>query len=197
VPPDDDDDQVQEAGYGHIEELSYTEGGSPGIVAIDAAAAQDVPPPIDEEAKWEEEGVREHLKMAGEGLHLAFGVAEKDWEMSKKDLDRMAGPLTRILNRYEPTARAAVVSDPILLGYGTTMYAYRSLLQRRAVRIAEREAAERGDVLEHRAGYTTPTIVPDSSDSDSEIPRPSPDRPARVPNPKGLRFPEAARSRQP
>lgn len=95
-----------------------------------------------EPIKWEEQAVREHLKMLGELAHEAWGKSETDWAMAEKDLDRIGVPLTRILNNWEPTQRAAIISDPILLGYGTTMYATRSLLQRRAALLAEREAQE-------------------------------------------------------
>jgi hypothetical protein len=98
--------------------------------------------------------------------------------MSERDLERIAPPLTRILNRYEPTSRLAVASDPLLLGYGMTMYSYRSVLQARAAMAAQREAAEQPE-----GGGGTYEAVPGT-------PAPSNGRPAQG---SVLRFPEAAR----
>lgn len=134
------------------------------------------PPPIVAADQWEEEAIGEHLEMVGGIIHELWGKAESDWVMSERDLQRMRGPLTRILNRYEPTARASIVSDPLLLGYGTTMYAYRSILQARA---AEAERREHEQAPPDAAGYETV----------------APQRPAQNGRPGGrnLRFPEAAR----
>lgn len=111
------------------------------------------PAPVDEQALgepvpevqvlWTEEGVREHLTMFGEGMHMLIGQGETDWKMVKQDLDRMAPPLTRIANQYEALARFAAVSDPLLLAYGTILYSYRSVLQTRDAKLAKQEAAER------------------------------------------------------
>lgn len=132
------------------------------------------------DVKWEEEAVGEHLKMVGTIAHELWGKSESDWLMSERDLERMTGPLTRILNRYEPTARASVASDPILLGYGTTMYTYRSILQRRAALAAEREAAED---REHDVGAYAETAPSQGSPSANGR--------------RDLRFPEAARGARP
>lgn len=137
-------------------------------------------PVVATEAKWEEEAVSEHLKMVGSGIHELWGKAEKDWEMTQRDLERIAPPLTRILNRYEPTARLAVASDPLLLGYGMTMYSYRSILQARAAVAAEREAAEA-----HESDVGGYEAVPGSS--------PNGRRPPQGSSVHHLRFPEAAR----
>jgi hypothetical protein len=158
------------------EEFDYIEAEPPPPRAALPAGEDQVQldqEQLDERARWEEQAVEEHLKIAGSALHELIGKAESDWEMSARDLERMTAPLTRILNRYEPTARLAIASDPILLGYGTFMYSYRSILQARAAVAEEREAAEAhdGDV----AGYVR--VVPGSAPS----------------NGSALRFPEAAR----
>jgi hypothetical protein len=132
--------------------------------------------------RWEEAGVREHLTMLGSGVHELWGKAESDWVMSEKDLGRIAPPLTRILNRYEPTARAAIASDPILVAWGTGLYSYRSILQARAAVAEKREAAEQA-VEDDRAGYERISgTVPGNG---------------RRPRRSDLRFPEAARGAQP
>lgn len=162
------------------EEFEYIER-EPAAAAASPAAGEEVAlaePMLAPEEKWIEEGVREHLKMVGSIGHELVGKAESDWVMTERDLERIAPPLTRILNRYEPTARLSAASDPLLLGYGTTMYAYRSMLQRRAALAEEREAAEAG--IEHDVGgyeEVPGTPAPSSNGSAGSV----------------LRFPEAAR----
>lgn len=134
-------------------------------------------PAVIDEVRWEEQAVTEHLEMVGGIVHELWGKAETDWVMSERDLQRIGPPLTRILNRYEPTARAAIASDPILLGYGTTMYAYRSILQARAAVAEEREQQERPP---DAAGYEPIQSQGQSGENGR------PDR-------QNLRFPEASR----
>lgn len=131
------------------------------------------------EEGWLEESVREHLKMVGSGLHLIFGEGETDFEMSTKDEERMAPPLTRMLNRYEPLRRAAEYSDPVLFGYGATMYMYRSMLQRRDAALEKREAAEEAEMMGQPVGpRPRPSARADTSPVD-----PEPDEQVQVPMP--------------
>ncbi|HJZ00393.1 MAG TPA: hypothetical protein VJ305_06705 [Streptosporangiaceae bacterium] len=160
--------------------LDYIEE-EPPPAAPALAAGEDVhleEPLVLPADQWEEEAIGEHLEMVGGIIHELWGKAESDWVMSERDLKRMRGPLTRILNRYEPTARASMVSDPLLLGYGTTMYAYRSILQARAAEAERREAEQ---VPPDAAGYETVTPQgPTRENGRSRVRR-------------DLRFPEVAR----
>lgn len=153
------------------EEFEYVEHEPPAAAAALPAGDEEVvlAEAVAEE-KWEVEAVNEHLKMVGSGIHELWGKAEKDWEMSQRDLERIGPPLTRILNRYEPTARMAVVSDPLLLGYGTTLYTYRSVLQARAAMAEQREAAERHE--SDAGGYERVAPAPASPNGDGPPPPP-------------------------
>jgi len=167
---------------GGVEELRYTQGPSPGTVDPQPLSEEQqelVDAQIAEE-QWEEESVRQHLLMVGEGIHEVWGVAEKDWEMSSRDLNRIAPPLTRILNRYQPTRAVAEYSDPVLLGWGSFMYASRSVLQAKAAKLKKQEEEEGVWPLEEEAGYD----VPDGDEPEQQIPRE---------HMNGLRFPQAAR----
>jgi hypothetical protein len=91
----------------------------------------------------DEQQIRDLLLTGGDGLHLLFGVGELDWVMTQRDLERIAPPLTRIINRYEPLARVAGQSDFLLVAFGSGMYAWRSMLERQAV-LQAREAEQAG-----------------------------------------------------
>jgi len=136
---------------GEPEPLSYVEDHGAGIPEIGDKPPAGVEPTgpgaelevraADPEA-WLEESVREHLTLMGSGLHMLFGgETETAFEMSKKDLQRIAPPLTRILNRHESLAAWGVISDPLLLAEGSVLYAGRSVLQVRAAK-QKREEAE-------------------------------------------------------
>lgn len=118
----------------------------PGEPVIDAEEVVGEPAVIQD--GWEEAAVREHLLMGGDMLHAFIGVAETDWRMSERDLERIAPPLARILNRHPEMAKLAVFSDPVLVGWGTGLYAYRSVLQARAARMDAAEAQAREDASE-------------------------------------------------
>lgn len=144
--------------------IDYVEAHGAGSVPMlppppdgQAGDAQLVGEPVAAEG-WVEEGVREHLVMGGEMLHAFIGVSDEDWKMSERDLERMAPPLTRILNRHEALARAAAFSDPILFTWGAGLYSYRSVLQARAARMDAAEAQAQQDAVErpHEAYYERP-----------------------------------------
>lgn len=131
--------------------IDYVDGGGPGIPKI-----EDADVVVDERQQqqqlesqqqlinapgWEEEHIETFLRGAGAGLHLLVGAGETDFYMTRTDLDRIAPPLTRILNRYEPTLRASEYADPILVTHGVVIYTWRSMLQRAQAR---REAEEAG-----------------------------------------------------
>jgi hypothetical protein len=96
---------------------------------------------------WEQGTVEQFLRGGGAGIHMLIGAGEKDWLLTKQDLDRIAPPLTRIANRWEPALRLSPFADPILLSYGVVLYAWRSALERqRALR--DRAELEPEDELE-------------------------------------------------
>jgi hypothetical protein len=126
----------------------YIAGPGPGF---DPSSAPPPPPDVGEEpdvagfqAGWEEEQVHDWLLNAGGLGHAAFGVAEQDWSMTQADLKRIAPPLTRILNRFEPAAALAAYSDPAAVAMGFGMYGWRSALERTAVLRARARAEELG-----------------------------------------------------
>jgi hypothetical protein len=132
------------------EPLEYTEGAGPGIpelpemTAEDAAAAQNAGGEVlaPEHPGWELEHMELLLNGIGEGLHLLWGIDDEDWKMTRRDLERMAPPMQRIANRYEPTLRASAYADPIMLGYGGTLYVWRNVLLRaRLLRDQQEEPA--------------------------------------------------------
>jgi hypothetical protein len=115
-----------------------------------APAGPELPPsPAEAEAivaiEWEEEQVRRWLLLQGELGHTFAGVAENDWRYTEADLTSIAGPLSRILNRYDATRAAAAYSDPASVIFGFGMYTIRSAGERRKA-IAVLKAAQEQEV---------------------------------------------------
>jgi hypothetical protein len=104
----------------------------------------------------EEERVRQVLFVGGDSIHAAVGVGEYDWVMTQRDLDRIAPPLTRILNRYELTKAVAGYSDELALLMGFGLYSWRSVLELAAVR----RAGERPRPADVRAEQAPPAPAP-------------------------------------
>lgn len=170
------------AGEQLLDELSYTEKPPPGALAGDddeRVAVEETDAIAAAEAQWEVEATGQILKGVGLTLHELLGAGETDWKMSEGDLERIAPPLTRILNRYERTRAMADFSDPMLLGYGVFRYAARSTLQMRAAQQLRREEEEEQYVAPDVAEPEAPTA-----------PQSAPSQPTN-----GLRFPEASRRR--
>lgn len=91
---------------------------------------------------WDEEQIEQFLKGFGAGVHMLIGgQSERDWLMTKADLERMAPPLTRIANRWEPAVRLSPLADPILFSYGAVLYVWRNALAMQRAK-KERAAAE-------------------------------------------------------
>jgi hypothetical protein len=110
--------------------------GDPGP-AFDPKAAAEAPavapaPGLAELPVWEEDTVRSVLTAKGAVLHAAVGVAEDDWLYLEHELDSIAPPLTRILNRYDVTRAAAEGGDALAVMIGLGGYAGRSYMTRRA-----------------------------------------------------------------
>src|SRR5436305_6271211 len=128
-------------------------GGTPFIEepgpAFDPETAEAPPLFEEEEAEepfevilWTEESTRRWLLLQGEVTHGFIGVAEIDWKHTEADLVSIAGPLSRILNRYPTTRAVAMYDDPLSVAFGFGMYAVRSGNERRralAARAAEEE----------------------------------------------------------
>lgn len=109
--------------------------GDPGT-AFDPRQAPPAPELEDEPEEvlaieWEEDQVRRWLMVQGELGHALAGVGDNDWKYTEADLVSIAGPLSRILNRYEPTRAAAAYSDPASVIFGFSMYTIRSAGERR------------------------------------------------------------------
>lgn len=92
-----------------------------------AAELHALPEPAPE---WMEDTVRGLLSTKGELLHALVGVADEDWRYTEVDLQAIAPPLTRILNRYPATAAAAAFGDPMLLAVAMSAYGIRSARER-------------------------------------------------------------------
>lgn len=128
----------------------YVAGSGPGF---DPKTPPDIAPPQHEEQRsgapagagaewteeWDEDKLRSWLTNVGDGLHEAFGIADRDLAMTQKDLERIAPPLSRVLNRYEPTRAAAQFSDPAAVALGFGMYGWRTTLERVAAKRAREE----------------------------------------------------------
>jgi hypothetical protein len=126
-------------------EIDYLEETGPGIVELPenagqppAALPEEIPP--DMRPKWDADTIDTFLQGTGAGIHMLIGQTEKDWLMTKKDLERIGPPLTRLCNRWEPALALAPVADPLLVAHGFALYGWRSALERkRAIRDAEEE----------------------------------------------------------
>jgi len=164
-----------------VAELDYTEGTGPGIPdlsqppprASGAPPPREPPAPSEQERQqelaalpgWEQGTVEQFLKGTGAGVHMLVGVADSDWLLTEKDLERIAPPLTRILNRYEPAVRVSPYADPLLVAHGFGLYGWRSALERqRALRDARREA-EAGDGYVRREPAPAPAPAPSASEN--------------------------------
>ena len=109
-----------------------------------APAAPEVEPELVAVEEWEEKQVRELLTLQGEIAHafLSAGEDDKDtWIHTERDLNAIAPPLTRIMNRYDAMRAAAAAGDEILLASAVSRYGARNYIKRRryiaAIRAAE------------------------------------------------------------
>jgi hypothetical protein len=116
-------------------EASEPRAGAEPAAPAGELHALPTPPP-----EWEEDAVRGILTAKGQLLHVAVGVAERDWTYTEGDLAAIAPPLTRILNRYDATRAAAGTGDEIGLIIGVGGYVTRSYRERMAaLRAREQE----------------------------------------------------------
>jgi hypothetical protein len=156
-----------------VEEIDYLEDvRGPGIA--DLPEHVDRPPETDVGGEqvpqypgWDLETVATFLQGTGSGIHMLIGQTERDWLMTKKDLERIAPPLTRIANRWEPALRLSPVADPLLVAHGFALYGWRSALERkRALRDQEEELESQVP----RAGYARGPILSDDEQLVDENP---------------------------
>jgi hypothetical protein len=132
-----------------LAEVDYLEESGPGITELPAAGAVPQPSPLGGEPPpqypgWEQETIETFLQGFGSGVHMLIGQSEKDWMMTKKDLERIAPPLTRIANRWEPALRLSPVADPLLVAHGFALYGWRSALERQRALRDQEELVEPG-----------------------------------------------------
>jgi hypothetical protein len=106
----------------------------------------DFEPPPPEPLEWSPERGGAIVRAGGFLLHTADGMAREPggdelWRATEADVDAIAPPLARILNRYEPARRLAGVSDETELAIGLMGYARRNLAERGRLVTAKRQAA--------------------------------------------------------
>jgi hypothetical protein len=170
-------------------EIDYLEpGAGPGITELPEVL--DAPPAGERIAGapdpglpgWELEHIEQFLKGTGAGIHLLIGQDERDWLMTKADLERMAPPLTRIANRWEPALRLSPLADPLLFTYGAVLYVWRNALemQRRKKDLAAAAPEDAGAHYEY----------PDDADGDADVGE------EQSGAPRSAYFPESPRARR-
>jgi hypothetical protein len=163
------DEEREEASGGASSTTSpYVGSTGPGF---DERAPVGSPPAEEAELEpfaelWREEQLRDWLKNVGAVAHASFGVGEHDWEFTKADLERIAPPATRILNRYQPTRVVAAYSDPAAVAIGFGLYGWRSTLERMAVLKSQKPAAP-------MSGPAAPSPT-DTGDGDGAVQQPAP-----------------------
>jgi hypothetical protein len=129
--------------------------GDPGP-AFDGKAAGDAPPLAAAPAEplialeWDEGTVRSILTAQGAVVHGLVGVADDDWIYLQHELEAIAPPLTRVLNRYDALRAAAGTGDELALMIGLGGYVSRSWMTRKA-ELALREEEEPEPVTGVRA----------------------------------------------
>lgn len=168
-----------DGGGGETIEFDYVEGGQgPGITELPAGSAADPDTTAAAAAAaepailWDQETVEQFLRGTGEGIHMLAGVGEQDWKMTERDLARIAPPLTRIANRYEPVLKLAPVADPLLVAHGFALYGWRSALERqRAIRDAQIQQRQRDgyDVVGHDPDLEQPEADTESEEPDIDV----------------------------
>jgi hypothetical protein len=121
--------------------IGDTGPGPDGQAPPGAERAAEIPPSIEPTMGWEEQQLRDLLRGLGDGAHAVAGVGDADWAFIEADLDRIAPPLTRIMNRVPVLQAAAEKSDPLAVGIGFGLYGWRSAIERRTVLAREEREA--------------------------------------------------------
>jgi hypothetical protein len=134
------------------------------------AAAEPAPePPAPELAAgvvdvgWEEDTVRSLLSAEGQVVHSLAGVADDDWLWLSHELDAIAPPLTRILNRYPALRAAAEAGDGMAVMIALGGHVTRSYMTRRAELVAAAAEAPAEPVTGVRAPEGTGPPPPEEA----------------------------------
>ncbi|MGI8412664.1 MAG: hypothetical protein ACR2QA_09255 [Solirubrobacteraceae bacterium] len=92
---------------------------------------------------WQEQTIKDLLVTQGNVTNWVLRLAPDDdtWKQTEEDLRAIAGPMTRILNRYDATRAAAAAGDEIALVAAVSAYGARNYTHRRRLlaRIAAQE----------------------------------------------------------
>lgn len=133
------------AGPLELEADRFEPGESPGLPASDADL--DYEPPAPELIEWTPERAGAIVRAGGFMLHTADPLSNEPegetlWRATESDVEAIASPLSRILNRYAPARRLAGVSDEAELAFGMLGYAKRNLADRGRALKAKRERDE-------------------------------------------------------
>jgi hypothetical protein len=126
------------------DEWAPPEGPTPARADLDDEL--DFEPPPREPLEWTPERAGAIVRAGGFLLHTADGLSrepggEELWRATEADVEAIAPPLARILNRYEPARRLAGVSDETELAIGLMGYARRNLAERGRLATTKRQAA--------------------------------------------------------
>jgi hypothetical protein len=147
--------QSQSPGEGEEPSQSSSAGSSAASFVADAGPDFDPrrapeAPKVEEPElpveEWDEQRIRELLTIQGQVTHAALRVGAQDtetWVHTARDLDTIAPPLTRILNRYDITRAAAAAGDEILLVTAVTRYGLTNWTRRRRLLAAQEDEGPR------------------------------------------------------
>lgn len=128
----------------------------------DDEVSDDFEPPPPELLEWTPERAASVVRAGGFILHMADGLSREPegaalWKATADDIEQIAPPLARILNRYEPARRLAGLSDEGELAFGMIAYARRNLVERGRV---AGEKRLRDEAAEQEAGASWPEQPP-------------------------------------
>lgn len=112
--------------------------------------------------EWTPERAGALVRAGGFLLHTADGLTREPegsdlWRATEADVDAIAPPLSRILNRYAPARRLAGVSDEAELALGLMAYARKNLADRGRVVSAKKHRDELA--AEHATTDAAGTVV--------------------------------------
>jgi hypothetical protein len=104
----------------------------PDLVADQDELDLDLEPDGLLEDGWQEQQIKELLTAQGSATNYLLRLHDEDetWKHTKEDLTAIAGPLTRILNRYDATRAAAAAGDELALVVAVSNYGIRNYTQR-------------------------------------------------------------------